>query len=386
MGKKFLYVRTGPYDLNLNSYNVQEIGLAKAFCMQGYNIDIIIFKTKDQKQWTLLEHNGCKVQCIELPRFRWFRWGINLNLCKKEFLSQYDYVISSEYMQLQTYLLSKKVKNMYIYNGPYYNLFMFKWSSFIYDFLFTKEINQRVKHIFTKSILAEQYLRHKGYENITTVGVGLDIERFKNEEPINPTTQQLINYMKQHKCILYVGALSERKNFPFMLEVYKKVLEYDSNIKFVMIGKSVINPYAKLIGKKDEDYENSFLTKLPPKIKEGIYRLNKIENSQLKYIYPLAKAFLLPSKQEIFGMVLLEAMYLGAPVISSKNGGSMTLIHNKNTGQIINKFDAKEWSNAIIKYITDNNYTKQTVIRAYNLIKDEYNWNVITQKMLKKMN
>ena len=50
MTKKILYVRTGPYDLNINSYNVQEVGLAKAFCRLGYNIDVIVFKKKHHKK------------------------------------------------------------------------------------------------------------------------------------------------------------------------------------------------------------------------------------------------------------------------------------------------------------------------------------------------
>ena len=386
MTKKILYVRTGPYDLNINSYNVQEVGLAKAFCRLGYNIDVIVFKKKHPKQWTFFEYNDCKAKWIEKRRFRWFRWGINLSICKDEFLLQYDYVISSEYMQLQTYLLSRKVKNMFIYNGPYYNLFMFKWISPIYDYLFTQKLNKAVKHIFTKSILAENYLTQKGYTNIRTVGVGLDTERFDNNEEINLETKLIVKFMTYNKCLLYVGALSERKNYRFMLQVYAKVLEYDPTIKFVVIGKSKSSPYYKLIGKSDNDYEKKCMSNLPLEVKKGVYRIEKIDNSQLKYIYPLAKAFLLPSTFEIFGMVLMEAMYLGAPVITSENGGSMTLIHNKKTGQIVKEFNSDKWSEAVIKYLTDTDYTKQIIYNAQRLIREEYNWNVIAQKMNNIMN
>lgn len=389
MEENILYVRSAPYDLNLNSYNVQEVGLAKAFCRIGYNVDVVVFTKKHPKQSVFYEYNGHKARWIEKNRFRWFRWGINLSICKDDFLLQYDYVISSEYMQIQTYLLSKKVKDMFIYNGPYYNLFMFKWTSPIYDYLFTRKLDKSIKHIFTKSILAENYLRKKGYKHITTVGVGLDTERFDSCQEMSFETQQIVEYMIQNKCLLYVGALSERKNYRFMLQVYAKVLEYDPTIKFVVIGKSKINPYYKLIGKKDNDYEKTCMTNLPPKIKNGIYRIEKINNSQLKYIYPLAKAFLLPSVFEIFGMVLMEAMYLGAPVITSENGGSMTLIHGKNTGQIIKDFNSEKWSKAVIKYLTDMDYTQQVIQNAQKIIREEYNWDIIAKKMsstLKNLN
>lgn len=383
--KRILYVRSAPYDLVLNLYNIQEIGMAKAFCCQGYNVDIIVFCKKPQKQCVIFEHNGYQVQWIEKSRYRWFRWGINLKICKGNFLNQYDYVIGSEYMQLQTFLLSRKTKNMYIYNGSYYNLFMFKWTSPIYDLLFTKKLNANVKQVFTKSIIAESFLKEKGYGHLTTVGVGLDISRFEASSEIEPETKALVDYMLENKCILYVGNLSERKNYPFLLEVYEQVLKYDPDIKFVVIGKSVVSPYYKMVGVKDEYYEKNCMKKTAQKVKNGIYRIEKVSNSQLRYIYPLAKAFLLPSKLEIFGMVLLEAMYLKAPIITSKNGGSMTLIYGKETGQMIEEFDKDRWCCAVMKYLNDTEYARTVVQNAHELIKKEYTWEAITNKMINIM-
>ena len=295
-------------------------------------------------------------------------------------MRQYDVVIGSEYMQIMTYLLSRNTRNMFIYNGPYYNLFMFKFFSPVYDFLFTSRLKKNVRHIFTKSVLAKEFLEHKTYGNITTVGVGLDTQRFDNETTIKPDTQNLIDYMKVNRCILYVGAISERKNFPFMLKVYSKVLEKEPDVKFVIVGKSVINPLAKLLGKKDSDYEQECLKSVDVNVLAGIHRVQRIDNPQLKFIYPLAKAFLLPSKQEIFGMVLLEAMYLGAPVVTSKNGGSMTLIEGRETGQIVN-FNVNEWASAILKYLHDPNYVEKVSQLAFHVVKDELNWDVIAKKM-----
>lgn len=384
--KKILYVRTGPYDLNINSYNVQEIGLGKAFCRLGYDVDIITFKKHNPKQVIIFECGNNRVKLIEKKRFRWLRWGINTEICTEKFLAPYDYVISAEYMQLETFLLSRKAKRAFIYNGPYYNLFMFKWVSPIYDSIFNKKLNANVKCVFTKSVLSEQFLAAKGYKQISTVGVGLDTERFDNETTIKPDTQKIVDFMRNNNCVLYVGALSERKNYLFLLSVYEKLLEYDASIKFVVIGKSVVGAFEKLVGIKNQHFEEKCLKSISDKAKGGIYRVEKIENSQLKFIYPFAKAFLLPSKLEIFGMVLMEAMYLGAPVISSENGGSMTLIHNRKTGQIVKEFNSDKWSEAVIKYLTDTDYTKQIISNAQRLIREEYNWNVIAQKMNNIMN
>ena len=380
--KNILLVRATPNDLDINAYNVQQVGIGKSLVNKGYNYDFITFKKNaPRKETVFYEKDGCRAKCIELPRIRVLRWGINTDICKKEFLDKYDLIICQEYYQLETYLISCKSNRVAMYTGPYYNMFLPKCFSPIYDFLFTKRINRQIKHKFVKSVLAYDFMEKKGYTGLTNVGVALDTSRFVDVE-ILPETKQLIDFMKNNKCLLYVGSLIERKNYPFLLETYKKMLQRDPDVKLVLIGKSKVSGVEKYLGKKDSEYAAKYDKNLTEKEKAGIYHLERLANPQLRYIYPLAKAFLLPSIQEIFGMVLLEAMYFGAPVVSSRNGGSLTLMADGECGQIVDEFDAEKWCDAISKYLDDPQYAKSVVEAAMNKVKEECTWDVITQKML----
>lgn len=380
--KNILLVRATPNDLDINAYNVQQVGIGKSLVNKGYNYDFITFKKNaPRKETVFYEKDGCRAKCIELLRIRVLRWGINTDICKKEFLDKYDLIICQEYYQLETYLISCKSNRVAMYTGPYYNMFLPKCFSPIYDFLFTKRINRQIKHKFVKSVLAYDFMEKKGYTGLTNVGVALDTSRFVDVE-ILPETKQLIDFMKTNKCLLYVGSLIERKNYPFLLETYKKMLQRDPDVKLVLIGKSKVSGVEKYLGKKDSEYAAKYDKNLTEKEKAGIYHLERLANPQLRYIYPLAKAFLLPSIQEIFGMVLLEAMYFGAPVVSSRNGGSLTLMADGKCGQIVDEFDAEKWCDAISKYLDDPQYAKSVVEAAMNKVKEEYTWDVITQKML----
>lgn len=82
-------------------------------------------------------------------------------------------------------------------------------------------------------------------------------------------------------------------------------------------------------------------------------------------------------------MVLLEAMYFGAPVVSSRNGGSLTLMQDGSCGQIVDKFDVKLWCEAILKYLDNPEYAEKISQEAKRKIREEYTWDVITDKMLK---
>lgn len=382
--KKVLLVRSTPNDLDINGYNVQQVGLGKALVELGYDYDFITFKRDGPNctETVFYEKNGRRARCIEKPRMRLLRWGINKDICRKDFVKQYNLIICQEYYQYESYLMAKSSPNVALYSGPYYNMFLPQFLSPVYDKFIGPKLNELVKVKFVKSVLAYNFLKKKGYYGLKNIGVALDTSRFDNVV-MKQETNELVDYMQKNRCILYVGALSDRKNYPFMLDLYQKLLEKDPDLKFVVIGKSVSSFWHKLFGGKDKDYEKKCIKNLSNSVLAGIKRIERLDNPQLKYIYPLCKAFLLPSKLEIFGMVLLEAMFLGAPVVTSRNGGSMTLMGDSDKfGQIVEDFDVDQWTKAINRYLDDVNYANTVKENAQSLIKNEYNWKKIAKTML----
>ena len=138
-----------------------------------------------------------------------------------------------------------------------------------------------------------------------------------------------------------------------------------------------------MIGEGDYRYVKRSMKQISDEARRGILQIKSIENAQLKYIYPLSKAFILPSKKEIFGMVLLEAMYLGAPVIASYNGGSSTLIKGQDTGITIDNFNIQAWVNAVEHILNNPDETKRMVFNAHNLISTKYCWSKLAEEMIK---
>ncbi len=382
--KKVLFVRTPPYDLNFGKYNVQQIGMGKAFCEMGVDFDFVTFKKNNCRTWTTFEKDGHKCTVIEVPRFKLFRWGINKKLLDANFLKQYDLVISQEYYQLMTYLISKKTPLTVMYTGPYWNLFHLKISSILYDLFFTKRINQSVKYKFTKSLLAKNFLEKKGYTNVYDIGVGFELENYIGVQ-ISDLTKNVLNRIGKSRFLLYVGRIDKNKNTDFLLKVFEKVLCKYPDIKLVVVGKcqqSIIN---RLLHKYNNDYLNSILKKHSRLLVDNLIHIDSIDNVQLQFLYSKASAFLLPSLFEIFGMVLLEAMCFGAPVISSFNGGATSLIKNDKYGQIMHSFDQDAWASAVFRYLEDENYVSIVKKNARDCVLNDYSWNSIVRKMLATM-
>lgn len=379
--KKVLFVRTPPYDLNFGRYNVQQIGMGKAFCHLGIDFDFVTFKKKNCKTWVAYEENGHKCTVIEVPRLKLFRWGINKKLLDKTFLRQYDLVISQEYYQITTYLLSKRFPKTVMYTGPYWNLFHLKFSSLLYDLLFTKRINRQIKYKFAKSSLAKEFLEKKGYDNVFDVGVGLEFEKY-SDTTISESTKELLNEVGDASFLLYVGRIDKNKNTQFLLDVFEIVLKKHPSTKLVLVGKQQKTLLDRVFHRTKSTYLKSLLKKHSKLLKDQLIYIDGIDNNQLQFLYSKSSAFLLPSVKEIFGMVLLEAMYFGAPVVSSFNGGAVSLIKSDEYGQIIKDFNTNAWADAVFKYLENRDYTLAVKENAKQNVQNNYNWNAIVGKIL----
>lgn len=371
---KLLYLRNGPYKPQINNYNMQEIGFCKALTNFGWDCDILYYsdRNKDECFFENAE-NHSKINILWRTGWKISRTGIYPSILKRNFLNQYDLIISADYSQLMSVLVCFFAKKVFIYTGPYYNLFKIPFVSFFYDLMFVSFLNSRVKHIFCKSKLALEYLQRKGFTNMSVLGVGFDSSRYETVE-IQDDVQLLKKKMQENDCILFVGSLDERKNFPFVISIFEKIKSQKSTEKTKLV----------LIGKGNDEYVKKNMAHLPSSIMNDIISVKRIENAQLKFIYPLAKCLLLPSKQEIFGMVLLEAMFFGCVPITSKNGGSATLIENGKNGFVLESFDELKWINIIQNILLDDLQRKRIVACARATIEKKFLWSSLAKRMLEE--
>lgn len=371
--KKILYVRCAPYVLNFDSYNLQEVGLGSAFCRKNYDFDLIYYSKEDRNQE--IDIGNRKLTILWRKGFKLLRTGIYPFLLNKDFLKKYDIIIVSEYGQLMSHLIAKKHSNVYLYNGPYYNLFKIPFVEPIYDKLYCKKINCEMKKIFCKTQMAKEFIEKKGLTNTVVTGVGLDVAKFDAEESVLPETQDLMDKMRGKRNLLYVGSIIPRKNTELIVKAFVELKKDNRNCDLQLV----------LIGKGDSTYTQKCKEIIPENLKKDVVWCAFIKNAQLKYIYESAYAFLLPSVQEIFGMVLLEAMYFGLPVVSSRSAGAGTLIQNNRNGLIVEQFNICAWKNAIQKLLEDEVLARNLGNEARKTIKKDFMWDSIADKMLKYM-
>lgn len=111
-----------------------------------------------------------------------------------------------------------------------------------------------------------------------------------------------------------------------------------------------------------------------------------MEQKFLSRIYQMADFFLLPTEYEIFGMVLLEAMYYKTVVLTTQNGGSSTLIQNGLNGYIMQIENGWEWANTILSISNDERKMKKIQDNASSTIEKFYTWDMLSESFLTQYN
>ncbi|WP_066717460.1 glycosyltransferase family 4 protein [Clostridium sp. Marseille-P299] len=373
---KILIVRSFAQIVNLKTYNLQEIGMAKGLVKQGHICDIVYYngKNKDKEQVLTFEDNVC-VKVFWLRGYSIFRDGIMPSL--KKLVSQYDKIIFDSYNAITSLWAIKKIPaKCIIYQGPYPSKYTKNYvrKTKIIDKLFYSFIDKNSIHIMTKSGLAKDFLTQKGFTNIDVVGVGLNTDSLTNGNIDRKKMDEIISVIEKFKnngiLGLYIGVLEERRNILFMLDCMKELKR--------------IAPYYKLliIGKGSDEYERKCQEYIVNKgLEKNVLLIKKVEQAYLKCVYNRADFFLFPTQYEIYGMVLLEAMYFGLPVFTTYNGGSSTMITDSN-GIILKNEDALIWAKKINLIINNAEKRRNISMEAHRTIEKNFTWEVMTKHII----
>lgn len=133
---------------------------------------------------------------------------------------------------------------------------------------------------------------------------------------------------------LFVGSFISRKGTDIFIESIKQI--QNKNIKYCFVGSGeLINELQKLNTDQVKIYQN-------------------LNQEQLRSIYNKSRFFVLPSRNEPFGLVVSESMFCGTPVIVAPNGGLKEQVIDNKNGYIMTENTPEVLSEIINKTISLN--------------------------------
>jgi len=208
----------------------------------------------------------------------------------------------------------------------------------------------------------EQLVRLYGADpaRIRVIPPGVDLERFR---PL-PAAQAKAQLALDPTCrsILFVGRIEPLKGIDTLLQaialIARRHPELVCRMCVPIIGG---NPYSV----EDND-EMVRLQELREELGIGdvVTFLGAQDQDTLPYYYSAAEMVVMPSDYESFGMVALEAMACGTPVIASDVGGLAYLVRHGQTGYRVPARDAEALAAKIVRLLTDEGLRRRMGERA----------------------
>jgi glycosyltransferase involved in cell wall biosynthesis len=222
------------------------------------------------------------------------------------------------------------------------------------------------QYIETAEIL--QKMRSK----INVIPVGVDLRYLESKYDKEKLKSEF--NLSEKFVILFVSKLTEShryKGLIYLLKALARIHTKFPEIRLFVIGKGELRPYYEELSRKF-------------RIDDKVTFTGFIGEETLKKYYTLADLLVLPSitKLEGFGMVALEALAFGTPVISSDIAGVSEILKKEKCGIVVESRNSIALSQAIRKFLVDKEHARDLSIRGRNVIAQKYNWGEISRSML----
>ncbi len=179
---------------------------------------------------------------------------------------------------------------------------------------------------------------------------------------------------KSKKIILFVGRLIEAKGLDDLVRAYRIVREKFREVELRIVGDG---PMGERIEKMAKEFE------LPVTL-TGFKSGKALEEE-----YKNASVFVLPSKPdkigqtETLGVVTIEALSYGVPVVASNIGGIPDVIKDGKTGLLFEPGNYKELAEKILTLLESSYLAKNLVSTGQRHVKDNFYWDKIVDRLEK---
>jgi glycosyltransferase involved in cell wall biosynthesis len=251
-------------------------------------------------------------------------------------------------LQLPKILQSKKLKN-----------FIYKYMIFIY---------KKVDAVICPSEFGKSMLRKYNKKiKLFVVSNGVNLSKFKKIKPHNFIKKY--NLAEKSKKILYVGRLHMEKSVHTLIEAMPYILKEFKNAHLCIVGKGHLRENLEILAEKLN-------------VKNNVTFFGKISDTDLLKAYNTCDIFVLPSIAELEGMVVLEAMACGKPIIISDSKLSASSDFVNGNGFVFKLQNPKDLAKKVLILLEDEAMMKRMGIKSFRNVK-EYDINKSVDKLEK---
>ncbi|MBI4216224.1 MAG: glycosyltransferase family 4 protein [Chloroflexi bacterium] len=210
---------------------------------------------------------------------------------------------------------------------------------------------------------AMEFVQHyfPGYYNI--IPNGIDYERFSQE------TAPMPDFRDGKLNILFVGRLEKRKGLKYLMQAFEFIKREFPQARLIVVGPAggALPIYQKFVAERGL---------------EDVAFVGRVSEDDLPRYYAAADVFCAPATgNESFGIVLLEAMASGRPVVASNIEGYASVIPSREVGILVEPESVESLVGALSHLLADASL-RQRMGEAGRRHARQYSWDLVAQKVL----
>lgn len=156
---------------------------------------------------------------------------------------------------------------------------------------------------------------------VSLVPCGVDLEVFR---PLDHKSVRSRLGLNGEKILLYVGRVEPIKGLDLLVETAAQ-MDFSEGVRMMVVG-------ADVNGDREMDRVKQLAKERD--LEDKIDFVGQVDHDDLPLYYNAADVCVVPSYYESFGLVALESMACGTPVVATRVGGLSTIIHHGHTGYL----------------------------------------------------
>lgn len=220
---------------------------------------------------------------------------------------------------------------------------------------------------FVRDRVAQEYPPRPGAP-FTVIPHGVDTKRFHPGAAASEVRRRY-GVRSDEKLVLTVQRLYARKGVHIFIEAAAIVARACPDARFVVAG---------------DGPERAALERLTEarRLRDRVTFTGRVPDDTLPALYAAADVFAFHSFHEGLGIVLLEAMAAGRPVVTTDAGGTVDVVHDGVNGLVVPPGDAGAFANAVIRVLRDPPLRASLAGKGREIAETRFDWDLVTAAYL----
>lgn len=335
---------------------------------------------------------------VKVIRFGYRRWHIKVYMLFFKILGKLS-IMPPEWMihqangpyspAMKNYLTKVKANAICASSSNYYYMQLPLWKKCNFFYYGSIHLNQdeskRVLYpLQVKSINASAlYLANTNYEKqrieqsgiksdkVFVLGTGVNMDDFIVDADDVLAFKNKIEIPEDAITVGYIGRIEKTKNVFVVIKSFEKLATQTPNLYLLLAGS----------GGEYVDVLKGYCDGLPSSVKDRIRWQLNFTAEEKPLLFKVIDILVLPSHNESFGLVFLEAWSCKKPVIGTSIGAVKDVINVNEDGLLMAPDNVESLSDQLVKLIDNKDLREKMGAYGYEKVRTNYTWDIITARL-----